>query len=76
MKIKLLSLAIVALLSGCVVAPVPDGRVVVQPAPVEIVYVWDPYMSRYYYVDRGARIYMAPGWVHPGRSHGRSHRHW
>jgi len=75
---KILNLTVLTsalLLAGCVVAPVPRGQVVVEPS-VEIVYMWDPYFNRYYYVDRGARIYMAPGWVHPGNRGRGHHRGW
>jgi hypothetical protein len=66
---KLLILGIVALLSACVVAPIPNGRVVIQPS-VEFVYIWDPIRIQYYYVDRGHRHYQPHGWGNQRHPHG------
>lgn len=68
MKRLLLSVGLIALLAGCVVAP-PRGEIVVRPS-VEIEYIWDPVTVRYYYVDRGSRHYMPRDWKHPRHPHG------
>jgi hypothetical protein len=71
--------AIVALLSGCVVTPVsgPHSRDVIVYPPVrvepsvEIVYIWDPVLVRWFWLDRvNSRHYMSPEWRHP---HGYRH---
>lgn len=70
MKRLLISAALFTLLAGCVVAPLPgDGEVVVRPS-VEIVYVWDNVRLRYYYVERGQRVYMPRDWYDHRHPHG------
>lgn len=70
MKNTILSLALVSLLSGCVIAPIPGrGEVVVRPS-VEISYVWDNVRLRYYYVERGQRVYMPRDWHDSRHPHG------
>ena len=64
-------------LSACVVTP--DRSVVVRPS-VEISYYWDNVSFRYYYVDRGRRVYMHEGWHDHRHPHGgppgqRKHKH-
>jgi hypothetical protein len=73
MKTKLLLASIAVLLAGCVVAPVPQGHVVIQPS-VEFVYIWDPIRAQYYYVQRGYRYYRPRGWQYP-HGDGYGHRH-
>jgi hypothetical protein len=68
MKISLLVLFL-TLISGCVVTPIPNGRVVIQPS-VEIAYIWDPITVRYYYVDNGHRYYKPYGWYDDRHPHG------
>ncbi len=74
---KILLALLVLSLAGCVVAPIPRARMVVDPS-IEIVYSWDPYLGRYYYEDAGRRYYQPPGWQRQndrehGRGHGRGH---
>jgi len=67
----LLSIALAAALSGCVVAPLPPGRgqVVVQPGPVYVepypygqVY-WEPSVQLWFHVGpQGQRYYHPRGW--------------
>jgi len=75
MKRSILVLGVLLALSGCVAVPVdgyiPQTRVsaeVVVYPQVEVAYIWDPVIARFYFVDRGRRYYMAPGWEY--RRHG------
>ena len=78
MTTNLLSLSLIALLSGCVVAPVP--RVQPVPVPVEVVeypqveaaYIWDPAVVSFYFVYGNRRYYMERGW-HPVYGYPRGH---
>lgn len=73
MRTSLLLLVTGAMLAGCVVAPLPYGRVVVAPAPVivqpqvvypqyESAYIWDPIAVSFFFVVGGHRHYMDRGW--------------
>jgi len=67
---KKLLIIISLALSGCVVAPV-GGQVSVRPVPeVNIIYTWDSFYNRYYYIDRGNRRYMPPRWHDHDHPHG------
>jgi hypothetical protein len=72
MKKVLLSIAMVALFSGCVVTASPrvavQGPDVVVYPHVEVAYLWDPVRVSFYFVERGHRYYMPRGWEY--RRHG------
>lgn len=56
----ILSVILVAALSGCVVAPYqPD---VVYYPQVQTAYVWDPVATSFFFVYNGNRHYMQRGW--------------
>ncbi len=78
MKYLVISAAILASLSGCVVAPArPYAAVQVQPEVVyypqyETAYVWDPVATSFFFVYGGHRHYMDRGW-HPRHGYPRGY---
>lgn len=67
MKNLVFALIATIALSACVVTP--SRNVVVRPS-VEISYYWDNVAFRYYYIDRGRRVYMHDGWHDHRHPHG------
>lgn len=58
----------VMLVAGAAFAPAHAtvrGEFYFHNGSASITYMWDPASVRYYYIDRGHRHYMHPGWVHP-----------
>ncbi len=74
MKTILLSLSLITLLSGCVIAPARHAPAVQAQVivPVEVVeypqyesaYIWDPATVSFYFTYSNKRYYMDRGW-HP-----------
>lgn len=77
MRVLIVGILTALSLSACVITPHAGVRV--SPS-VEVAYYWDNISFRYYYVDRGRRVYMREGWHDHRHPHGgppghRKHKH-
>ena len=84
---SIISIVLVAALSGCVVAPAHRPSVAVQvTTPMypldEAAYIWDPRFSLFFFYHSGQRYYMPKDWryrANPPRGHYHGHQengHW